>query len=173
MQVARISLLSNCKARKFTCNYGKWIYCYKLKIVGILKSRKWKWNGNWTRKMEMEIGNENIKVASLLAVGVFLLACYSYTSGALPVSSLASVGTSNAAIGSSLFSFPGLPSLQFCILQVISSRAHTPFGKTVAYNGLSCAVCTVRSNQIAEFNYVTLIAWSPVKLVKQCCMSTF
>ena len=37
--------------------------------------------------MEMKIGNENIKVASLLAVGVFLLACYSYTSGALPASS--------------------------------------------------------------------------------------
>ena len=108
--------------------------------------------------MEMEIGNENIKVASPLAVGEFLLACYSYTSGALPASSLASVGTSNAANGLSLFSFPGLPSLQFCILQFLALVPTTPFGKTVAYNGFSCAVCTVRSNQIAEFNYVTLIA---------------
>ena len=30
---------------------------------------------------------------------------------------------------------------------------------TVPYNGLSRAVCTVRANQIAEFSYVTLIAW--------------
>lgn len=42
--------------------------------------------------MEMGIGNEYIKAASLLAVGVFLLACYSYTSGALLASNLASVG---------------------------------------------------------------------------------
>ena len=28
---------------------------------------------------------------------------------------------------------------------------------TVPYNGLSCAVCTVRANQIAEFSYVTAL----------------
>ena len=42
--------------------------------------------------METGIGNGNIKVAGLLAVGVLLLACYSYTLGALPDSSLASLG---------------------------------------------------------------------------------
>ena len=34
---------------------------------------------------------------------------------------LFSVGTSNAALGSSLALFPGLPRLQFCILQVIKN----------------------------------------------------
>ena len=43
-------------------------------------------------EMEMEIGKGNIKVAGLLAVGVLLLACYSYESGALSASSLASFG---------------------------------------------------------------------------------
>ena len=28
---------------------------------GIWKSRKWKWNGNWKRKLEMETGNGNWK----------------------------------------------------------------------------------------------------------------
>ena len=42
--------------------------------------------------METGIGNGNIEVAGLSAGGVLLLASYSYTSGALPASSLASLG---------------------------------------------------------------------------------
>ena len=29
--------------------------------MGVWKSRKWKWNGNWKRKLEMENGNGNWK----------------------------------------------------------------------------------------------------------------
>ena len=30
------------------------------------------------------------------------------------------------------------------------------------YNGLSCVVCTVHANEIAEFSYVTVIASRPI-----------
>ena len=94
---------------------------------GIWKSRKWKWNGNWKRKMEMEIGNGNIKVAGLLAALIDLCCCWLVVCMHLELSQppvyLASfgVGTSNATLESSLASFPGLPRLQFCILQVIKN----------------------------------------------------
>ena len=77
--------------------------------------------------MEMEIGNGNIKVAGLLAACPNRFACCCWLVVRMhpelsqPPVYLASfgVGTSNAALGSSLASFPGLPRLQFCILQVI------------------------------------------------------
>ena len=77
----------------------------------------------------MEIGNRNIKVTGLLAalidlrVVVGLLFVCMHPELSQPPVYLASfgVGTSNAALGSSLASFPGLPRLQFCILQVIKN----------------------------------------------------
>ena len=77
----------------------------------------------------MEIGNGNIKVAGLLAalIDLRVVACWlvvgMHPELSQPPVYLASfgVGTSNAALGSSLASFPGLPRLQFCILQVIKN----------------------------------------------------
>ena len=75
--------------------------------------------------MEMEIGNGNIKVAGLLAalIDLRVVAGLLHPELSQPPVYLASfgVGMSNAALGSSLASFPGLPRLQFCILQVIKN----------------------------------------------------
>ena len=47
------------------------------------------------------------------------------------------VGTSNAALGSSLASFPGLPRLQFCILQVIKNWSREGLGTRLIVPGSS------------------------------------
>ena len=89
--------------------------------------------------MEMEIGNGNIKVAGLLAalLNRFAFCCWlvvrMHPELFQPPVYLASfgVGTSNAALGSSLASFPGLPRLQFCILQVIKNWSRGKPGNEV------------------------------------------
>ena len=75
--------------------------------------------------MEMEIGNGS--GWSLSCPNQFACCCWLVVRMHLEFSQppvyLASfgVGTSNAALGSSLASFPGLLRLQFCILQVIKN----------------------------------------------------
>ena len=75
--------------------------------------------------MEMEIGNGSgwsLSCPNQFACCCWLVVCMHPELSQPPVY-LASfgVGTSNAALGSSLASFPGLSRLQFCILQVIKN----------------------------------------------------
>ena len=108
-------------------------------VLGTWKIRKWKWNGNWKRKMETENGDGNWKRKyksgwSLSCPNQFACSCWlvvrMHPELSQPPVYLASfgVGTSNAALGSSLASFPGLPQLQFCILQVIKNWSQEGLG---------------------------------------------
>ena len=86
-------------------------------------------NGNWKRKYK---SGWSLSCPNRFACCCWLVVCMHRELSPPPVY-LASfgVGTSNAALGSSLASFPGLPRLQFCILEVIKNWSRGRSGNEV------------------------------------------
>ena len=72
-------------------------------------------NGNWKRKYK---SGWSLSCPNRFACCCWLVVCM-HPELFQPLASFG-VGTSNASLGSSLASFPDLPWLQFCILQVIN-----------------------------------------------------